>query len=140
MPPVEAGLASGWVAVPVTAYCPPLLVPPPPAMVREVMAGILGNLEQQGAAELALLEARLPVVPEQIPHIHFAEAQELILKLHGLDVRGEPDLSPQDERWVGEWAQAEYVRDCLFGTGYPLSTRPFDTRGDGERPQYSNSF
>ncbi len=110
------------------------------AMVREVMAGILSNLEQQGAAELALLEARLPVVPEQIPHIHFAEAQELILKLHGVDVRGEPDLSPQDERWLGEWAQAEYGSDFLFVTGYPMSKRPFYTHGDGARPQYSNSF
>lgn len=110
------------------------------AMVREVIAGILGNLERQGAAELALLEARLPAVPEQIPHIHFAEAQELILKLHGLDVRGEPDLSPQDERWLGEWAQAEYGSDFLFVTGYPMSKRPFYTHGDEERPQYSNSF
>ena len=48
----------------------------------------------------------LPEVPAEIPHIHFAEAQELISRLHGEDVRGEPDLAPQDERWLGEWARA----------------------------------
>lgn len=110
------------------------------AMVREVMAGIIANLEQQGSAELALLEARLPVVPAEIPHIHFAAAQDLILELHGVDVRGEPDLSPQDERWLGEWAQQTYGSDFLFVTGYPMSKRPFYTHSDPARPQYSNSF
>jgi nondiscriminating aspartyl-tRNA synthetase len=110
------------------------------AMVREVMAGIIANLEQQGSTELALLEARLPVVPAEIPHIHFAAAQDLILELHGVDVRGEPDLSPQDERWLGEWAQQKYGSDFLFVTGYPMSKRPFYTHGDPARPQYSNSF
>ena len=61
-----------------------------------------------------MLEAALPVVPAEIPHIHFAEAQELIFQRHGEDVRGEPDLSPQDERWLGEWARQEHemcIRD-----------------------------
>lgn len=110
------------------------------AMVREVMAGIIGNLETQGAAELALLEARLPVVPAEIPHIHFAAAQDLILERYGTDVRGEPDLSPQDERWLGEWAKETYGSDFLFVTGYPMSKRPFYTHPDPARPQYSNSF
>ena len=110
------------------------------ALVREVIAGIIANLEQQGSTELALLEARLPVVPAEIPHIHFAAAQDLILELHGVDVRGEPDLSPQDERWLGEWAQQTYGSDFLFVTGYPMSKRPFYTHSDPTRPQYSNSF
>ena len=75
-----------------------------------------------------------------IPHIHFAEAQELILARHGVDVRGEPDLSPQDERWLGEWAQAEHGSDFLFVTGYPMAKRPFYTHPDPARPGYSNSF
>ena len=65
------------------------------ALVREVIAGILETLKTQYAAELTLLAARLPDVPDAIPHIHFVEAQELILQRYGVDVRGEPDLSPQ---------------------------------------------
>lgn len=110
------------------------------AMVREVMAGIIAHLESQGAAELALLEAKLPVVPAEIPHIHFAAAQDLILERYGTDVRGEPDLSPQDERWLGEWAKETFGSDFLFVTGYPMSKRPFYTHPDPARPQYSNSF
>ena len=109
-------------------------------LLREVMAGIFAHLSEQCAAELALLEAALPVVPAEIPHIHFAEAQELIFRLHGVDVRGEPDLSPQDERWLGEWARQEHGSDFLFVTGYPMVKRPFYTHPDPARPDYSNSF
>jgi hypothetical protein len=54
-----------------------------------------------------------------------------------VDVRGEPDLSPQDERWLGEWAQEEHGSDFLFVTGYPMVKRPFYTHPDPARPGYS---
>ncbi|HXF64456.1 MAG TPA: aspartate--tRNA(Asn) ligase, partial [Caldilineaceae bacterium] len=110
------------------------------ALLRDVLAHILDRLRTGYAAELALAGAALPTVPGQIPHIHFAEAQELIFRLHGVDVRGEPDLSPQDERWLGEWAQQEHGSDFLFVTGYPMAKRPFYTHPDPDRPGYSNSF
>lgn len=110
------------------------------AMAREVIAGIMQELVSNYPAELALLGAQFPTVLPEIPHIHFAAAQELILKLHGVDVRGEPDLSPQDERWLGEWAQQEHGSDFLFVTGYPMGKRPFYTHPDPTNPAYSNSF
>lgn len=109
-------------------------------VLRDVMAHIFASLSAQYAVELALAGAQLPTVPATIPHIHFADAQELILSLHGVDVRGEPDLSPQDERWLGEWAQREHGSDFLFVTGYPMAKRPFYTHPDPARPGYSNSF
>jgi nondiscriminating aspartyl-tRNA synthetase len=110
------------------------------ALLRDVLAHIFSHLNEQYAPELALAAAQLPEVPTAIPHIHFSEAQELILKLHGVDVRGEPDLSPQDERWLGEWARKEHSSDFLFVTGYPMGKRPFYTHPDPARTQYSNSF
>jgi nondiscriminating aspartyl-tRNA synthetase len=110
------------------------------ALLRDVLAGILNTLTEQYANELRLLRVEMPTVPEVIPHIDFVEAQELILKRYGIDVRGEPDLSPQDERMLGEWAQQEFGSDFLFVTGYPMSKRPFYTHPDPERPAYSNSF
>ena len=109
-------------------------------MARDVIAGIVHTLKTSYEAELTLLSANLPQVPQEIPHIHFAEAQELIWQLHGVDVRGEPDLSPQDERWLGEWAQQTHGSDFLFVTGYPMRKRPFYTHPDPTNPTYSNSF
>lgn len=109
-------------------------------MVREVLAGIFGMMTERCAPELALLEATLPPVPAEIPHIHFHEAQEWIYRTHGVDVRQEPDLSPQDEKWLGEMAQREYGSDFLFVVGYPMSKRPFYTHPNPANPTYSNSF
>ncbi len=110
------------------------------ALARDVIAGMLETLTASYTSELALLSANLPQVPQEIPHIHFAAAQELIFRMHGVDVRGEPDLSPQDERWLGEWARREYGSDFLFVTGYPMGKRPFYTHPDPTNPTYSNSF
>ena len=116
------------------------------ALLREVLAHIFGRLAERYAPELALLNAQMPVVPGQIPAIHFADAKELVFQLHvaaqkGMnDERGEPDLSPQEERWLGEWAQREHNSDFLFVTGYPMRKRPFYTHADPARPDYSNSF
>ena len=107
------------------------------AVLRDVMAGVMSELRDHYAAELTLLGARLPEVPAAIPHIHFAEAQEWIFARHGVDVRGEPDLSPQDERWLGEWAKAEHGSDFLFVTGYPMRKRPFYMYPDPARPEYT---
>jgi nondiscriminating aspartyl-tRNA synthetase len=110
------------------------------ALLTRLLTGIMAGLEDGCANELSLLNVALPAVPEQIPYIHIREAQELIYKLHGEDVRGEPDLSPQDERWLGEWAAAEHGSDFLFVTGYPMVKRPFYTHPDPSNPEYSNSF
>lgn len=109
-------------------------------MVREVLAGIFAAITERCTPELALLEANLPTVPATIPHIHFHEAQEWIYRTHGVDVRQEPDLSPQDEKWLGEMAQKEYNSDFLFVVGYPMVKRPFYTHPNPENPTYSNSF
>jgi nondiscriminating aspartyl-tRNA synthetase len=110
------------------------------AMLRQVLAGILGRLRGHHAAELELLGVEMPALPETVPQLHFTEAQELLLRLHGVDRRGEPDLAPQDERQLGQWARATHGSDFLFVTGYPMRKRPFYTHPDRTRPEHSNSF
>ncbi len=110
------------------------------ALLRDVIAGILETLSSFYANELKLLRMHMPAVPVEIPYIHFSDAQDLIFRRYGADVRGEPDLSPQDERWLGEWAQQEYGSEFLFVTGYPMRKRPFYTHPEPGRPEFSNSF
>jgi nondiscriminating aspartyl-tRNA synthetase len=105
-----------------------------------VLRGMLATLHQECAGELALLKAKLPEVQEVIPALHFSEAQELIGRETGADVRGEPDLSPANERFLGEWARHEHGSDFLFVTGYPMAKRPFYTHPDPRRPAFANGF
>ncbi len=110
------------------------------AVLSQVIRETLAHLRHHYAPELATLEVKLPEVPPEIPAVYFPEAQGLILARYGEDCRGEPDLAPQHERWLGEWAKAEYGSDFLFVTGYPMAKRPFYTHPNPADPRYSNSF
>ena len=111
------------------------------AMLSTVLRGILEHLSESLAQDLAALGvSSLPKMPDPLPAISFQQAQELILELHGDDCRGEPDLAPQHERWLGELAQDRFGSDFLFVTGYPMVKRPFYTHPDPVDPAYSNSF
>jgi nondiscriminating aspartyl-tRNA synthetase len=110
------------------------------AVLTRVIAGIIGHLSDNYGPEVAALGLDLPVVPGEIPAIYFPDAQELILERYGEDARGEPDLAPQHERWLGQWAQEKHGSDFLFVTGYPMSKRPFYTHSNPADPRYSNSF
>ncbi len=110
------------------------------ALLNRLMQHIISKLNESNTAELSITNCRLPFVPDAIPHIHFREAQQLIFEKHGEDCRGEPDLAPQHERWLGEWARETHGSDFLFVTGYPMSKRPFYTHPDPSDPTYSNSF
>src|SRR5690606_38376308 len=106
----------------------------------ELIRGMLTTICTEANDALTLLACSIPDVPETIPYIHFTEAQELYFQATGDDQRQEPDLSPEQERWLGQWAKTEHNSDFVFVTGYPMRKRPFYTHRDNERPDYSNSF
>ncbi|HEX8947213.1 MAG TPA: aspartate--tRNA(Asn) ligase [Candidatus Paceibacterota bacterium] len=109
-------------------------------METRLMRAIVQHLEKTCASEFALLSAQLPSVPEEIPFMKLREAQELIFQETGADKRQEPDLEPEDERWLCEWAKRERGSDFIFITHYPVSKRPMYTFEDPEDPGYTKSF
>lgn len=110
------------------------------AVLRQALAGMVAAVARRAGPEADLLGVRLPEVPAEIPQIHFAQAQDLIAREAGWDPRGEPDLSPADERFLGDWALREHGSEFCFVTGYPMAKRPFYTQHDPGRPGYSVSF
>ena len=108
---------------------------------RDVLAvhrdGPAGMVEAAGSEEAAVAStgASLPVVPDEIPVIHFADALALV----GAPA-DEPDLAPEHERALGAWALAEHGSDFLAVEGYPMAKRPFYTHPQPDDPRWSNSF
>ncbi|HEX5165967.1 MAG TPA: aspartate--tRNA(Asn) ligase, partial [Thermomicrobiales bacterium] len=109
------------------------------ALVEALLREMMDELRGACAAEIALFESTIPEVTT-IPIVGFREAQEIILRLYGEDCRHEPDLAPQHERWLGEWAKQEHGSDFLFVEGYPTEKRPFYTMPSPEDSAVSNSF
>jgi nondiscriminating aspartyl-tRNA synthetase len=109
------------------------------AFLASSLAEAFASLAETHAADLATLGVVMPVVGE-IPSIHFRDALQLIYERHGEDARHEPDLAPQHERWLCEWAMAECGSPFLFVTHYPTAKRPFYTMPDPTEPAYTHGF
>lgn len=103
---------------------------------------ILNHLQEKCVQEFTTLGATLPQVPEGdiFPYMKLREAQALIKEKTGADKTNEPDLEPEDERWLCEYAAKELGSDFIFITHYPVSKRPFYTYEDEEDPGFTKSF
>lgn len=110
------------------------------AVVRHVLAGMVESVRERAAQAVERLDVRLPEVPEQIPAVHFDDAQAMITAGTGEDLTGEPDLAPAHERWLCDWAEREHGSEFVFVTGFPMVKRPFYTHPDPHRPGSSNGF
>jgi nondiscriminating aspartyl-tRNA synthetase len=110
------------------------------ALETRIVHSIVKHLQKSCAQEFATLGAILPLTPETFPAMKLREALELIYKETGRDNRNEPDLEPEDERWLCEWAKREHDSDFIFITHYPISKRPFYAYEDENDPGYTKSF
>ena len=104
-------------------------------VLRNVVAGMVDAVHEHAGGAVERLSASVPVVPDEIPVLHFSEA--LVLVGAPAD---EPDLAPEHERALGAWALAEHGSDFVAVEGYPMRKRPFYTHPQPSDPQWSNSF
>jgi nondiscriminating aspartyl-tRNA synthetase len=74
-------------------------------------------------------------MPAEIPVLKLREVQKIL----GVSY-DEPDLEPEHERAICEWALKEKGSDFVFVTHYPMSKRPFYTYEDEADKGYSKSF
>ena len=109
-------------------------------MVNKLMHYICTEVAEKNAEELKLFGVDAPLAPEVFPVMTLREAQELILKETGEDKTNEPDLEPEDERFLCEYAAKNLGSDFVFVTEFPTSKRPFYTHIKPEDPQYTRSF
>ena len=109
-----------------------------------LMRFISAHLEKTCASQLATLNMELPKLGDAssplFPHMKLREAQALIKEKTGVDKTNEPDLEPEDERWLCEYAREELQSDFIFITHYPVSKRPFYTYEDEADPGFTKSF
>lgn len=109
-------------------------------LVTKLMRAINENISKNCAAELKLLGVEEALAPETFPVMTLREAQELIKKETGVDKTSEPDLEPEDERFLCEYANKNLGSDYVFVTHFPTSKRPFYTHVDPENPEFTRSF
>lgn len=107
------------------------------AMETKVLAYVMKELKEKCAEDFVRLGATIPEVLENIPSMKLREAQQVILKEYGQDCTKEPDLEPQHERWLCEYAKKTWNSDFIFITHFPISKRPFYTHEDESDTGYA---
>ncbi len=101
---------------------------------------LMNELSNKYSQELKLWNATLPIVPKEIPKLSLREAQILITKETGKDCTNEPDLEPEHERWLCDYAKKTFDSDFIFITNFPTAKRPFYTCRDEKDPTYTKGF
>jgi nondiscriminating aspartyl-tRNA synthetase len=109
-------------------------------MIQDTVKAMSVAVGKNTEKELAFFNMELPLTPEKFPVMKLREAQELIKKETTKDIVGEPDLEPEDERWLCEYAKENLSSDFIFITHYPVSKRPFYTMEDENDPGFTKSF
>jgi len=105
-----------------------------------VIKNIFANIQTKFQKELKLSGAILPQIKDKIPRLKMREAQEIIFQRTKRDNRKEPDLEPEDEKEICEYAKEKYGSELIFITHYPTKKRPFYTYADPEDEDYTLSF
>jgi len=108
-------------------------------MEEYVIRFIFSEVERKCSKELALFNATLPKVSDKIPVLKLREAQKIIYKRTGRDVRDEKDLAPEDEREICKWSLEEKGSDLVYISHFVTQKKPFYVSPDPEDPAYAFS-
>ncbi|MCL2445257.1 MAG: aspartate--tRNA(Asn) ligase [Oscillospiraceae bacterium] len=103
---------------------------------------MLRFLNEEYAPELEMFLGQGNRLPEitQFPQIKFAEAKRLYADAHNKPAQDLADLSPDEEKWLGEYFLKEHNAPIVFITHYPSKKRPFYAMDDANDPRVTLSF
>ena len=103
-------------------------------MLEHVVTHIVAKVIEKHGDILQKMGVSAPLVPEKFPVLKLREAQEI------LGAAKEPDLEPEQERELWEWAKREHNSDFVFVTHFPIDKRPFYTYEDEWDKGYTKYF
>lgn len=104
-------------------------------MLEKAIKHMVAKVDEKHGDVFAKFGTEKPLVPEKIPVLKLREAQKIL----GVSY-DEPDLEPEHEKKLWEWAKKEHNSDFVFVTHFPLSKRPFYTYEDEGDKGYTKYF
>lgn len=66
-----------------------------------------------------------PKLTNKLPKLSMAKVHELYSKAHDCDLTNEPDLSPDEEKWICDYAKTNLKSEAVFITEWPSQAKTF---------------
>lgn len=100
----------------------------------ELLRYILSQVEIHCRHELTVLNSTLPQMPDNVPVYRLSEVHEILYANYAdklsQDHRGEPDLAPEEEVFICDYALKNCGSDFVFVTHFPSAHRAFYAMDD----------
>jgi nondiscriminating aspartyl-tRNA synthetase len=86
---------------------------------------VVDRVWEQCGPELAMWQATKPAISDKPTCIPMAEVHKLYSEAHKIDLIDEPDLRPDEERWICEYAKENLGTEAVFVTKWATGTNKF---------------
>ena len=110
------------------------------AVLEQVIRDVVTAVVEKHTDVFTRFEINAPRMAEKFPVFTLREAQAIIEKEYGIMCSAEPDLEPEHERLICQYALEKLGSDFVFITHFPTSKRAFYTYADPADPLFSLSF
>jgi nondiscriminating aspartyl-tRNA synthetase len=94
-------------------------------LLQELVYQVLTKLYAEHIGELKSLNAPDLTLKPDFPRYSMAEIHEMYQKETGKDMSKEIDLTPEEEKWICEYAKKHDGCEAVFATGLPASKMKF---------------
>lgn len=94
-------------------------------MLQDMLNYVLAKLWEEKAATLEDLKAARPVLKPHFPRYSMKEIHDMYSKANNTDMSAEIDLTPDEERWICDYAKEHDGCEAVFATDLPRSKMKF---------------
>jgi len=94
-------------------------------LLQELVYDVLSRVYEEHSAELKSLNAPELKLNKDFPRYSMAEIHEMYGKANKVDMSDEVDLTPDEERWICEYAKKNDGCEAVFATDLPVSKMKF---------------
>lgn len=95
------------------------------SMVAEMTKSALRKVYEVHADDLRTLNAPELKLSDEVPSFTIAEIHEMYTKATKTDTTNEKDLTPDEERWISEYARKKLGSDLVYATDFPSEAGKF---------------
>ena len=96
-------------------------------IVGDMTQNVLKRVFDEHAGDLKSLNAPELKLPEdgKIPRFTIAEIHEMYTKANKTDTTDDKDLTPDEERWIADYARKQLGTDLVYATSFPAEAGKF---------------